>query len=242
MIQGAQSVYRTLNILKMIIQRGETPTTLKEVSEAMEITTSTAHRLLSVLKESGYILFDAKAKTYTIGSDSVIYSGLSMERYVRTSYGALAGNLARRFGYTASLFVREGDECKCVGMYQGANPIQLAAVRPAEKALLGYGSATMGIIAFLDDKDVNAILDRNLPMLQDVLLEGRDKIMEYITLSRRLGYGYAESLLIQGGLGISYPLRDKGNVVGALAVDAVSGKEWEAKRPELVSYLQQHLE
>ncbi|BCS96547.1 putative IclR-family regulatory protein [Desulfoluna limicola] len=242
MIQGAQSVYRTLNILKMIIQRGENPTTLKEVSEAMEITTSTAHRLLSVLKESGFILFDPKAKTYTIGADSVIYSGLSMDRYVRTSYGALAGNVARLFGYTASLFVREGDECTCVGMYQGANPIQLAAVRPAEKALLGYGSATMGILAFLDDEEVTAILDRNLPRLQDVLLEGKDKVLEYIALSRSVGYGYAESLLIKGGAGISYPLKHRGKVVGALAVDAVIGKEWETKRPELVRYLKQHLE
>lgn len=242
MIQGAQSVYRTLNILKMIIQQGETPSTLKEVSEAMEITTSTAHRLLSVLKESGFISFDSKAKTYTIGSNSVIYSGLSTEHFVRSSYGPLAGNLARRFGYTVSLFVREGDGCKCVGMYQGSNPIQLAAVRPGEKALLGFGSATMGILAFLEDAEVEAILDRNLPGLQDVLLDGKEKIWEYITLSRELGYGYAESLLVQGGLGISYPLKSRGEVVGTLAVDAIIGKEWESKRSDLVQCLQQYME
>jgi len=241
MIQGAQSVYRTLNILKMIIQQGETPTTLKEVSEAMEITTSTAHRLLSVLSDTGFILFDSDTKTYTIGPDSVIYSGLSEEHYVRTTFGDLAGNVARLFGYTVSLFVREGDECKCVGMYKGANPIQLAAVLPAEKAPLGYGSATMGVLAFLEDDEVDDILNRNLSKLQDVLLEGREKIWEYITLSRQLGYGYAESLLMQGGVGISYPLKDKGAVVGALAVDGALGKEWDTKRPELVSYLQHHL-
>ena len=241
MIQGAQSVYRTLNILKTIIQNGETPVTLKEISEALEITTSTAHRLLSVLKECGFISFDPKTKSYTIGSDSVIYSGLSMEQYVRTSYGALAGNLARIFGYTTSLFVREGDSCRCVGIYQGTNVIQLAAVRPGERALLGFGSATLGMLAFLPDDEVEAILDRNLLQLEDVVLLGKEELLEFVAFSRRVGYGYAESLIVQGGLGVSYPLYNNGKVVGALAMDALKGREWDSKKDEIVSYLHQHM-
>ena len=50
-------------------------------------------------------------------------------------------------------------------MYQVRHPIQLAAVRPGEKALLDFGSASMGILAFLEDEEVDAILDRNLPGL-----------------------------------------------------------------------------
>lgn len=242
MIQGAQSVYRTLNILKMIIQRGESPTTLKEVSEAMEITTSTAHRLLSVMTDCGFLSFDPKAKTYVVGSDSVIYSGLSMEHYVRTSFKGLAGNVARMFGYTTSLFIREGDDCKCVGIYQGTNVIQLAACRPGEKAPLGFGSPSMGMVAFLDDEEIEGILDRNEERLRDVLLVDRKTFLEYVALSRTLGYGYAESLLVQGGLGLSYPLKYEGKVVGALAVDALIGREWDEKREGLVAYLQQHLE
>lgn len=241
MIQGAQSVYRTLNILKMIIQRGESPTTLKEVSETMEITTSTAHRLLSVLTDCGFLSFDQKNKTYIIGSDSVIYSGLSMEHYVRTSYGALAGNVARMFGYTTSLFIREGDDCKCVGIYQGTNVIQLAACRPGERAPLGFGSPSMGMLAFLDDERITAILDRNTERLRDVLLVDRETFMEFVALSRKLGYGYAESFLVQGGLGVSYPLKFEGKIVGAMAVDALVGREWESKRDELVGYLKQNI-
>ncbi|WP_300667443.1 helix-turn-helix domain-containing protein [Desulfoluna sp.] len=241
MIQGAQSVYRTLNILKMIIQRGESPSTLKEVSEAMEITTSTAHRLLSVLTDSGFLSFDSKAKTYVVGSESVIYSGLSMEHYIRTSYGGLAGNVARMFGYTTSLFIREGDDCKCVGIYQGTNVIQLAACRPGEKAPLGFGSPSMGMLAFLEDSEIESILNRNKERLRDVLLVDRKTFQEYVALSRKLGYGYAEAFLVQGGLGVSYPLKYEGKVVGAMAVDALVGREWDSKRDGLVDYLRQNL-
>ena len=164
-----------------------------------------------------------------------------MGHYIRTNYGTRAGNVARLFGYTTSLFVRMGDDCKCVGIYQGTNVIQLAACRPGEKAPLGFGSPCLGILASLDPVEVNGILDRNDDRLKDSLLVDRKALIDYVDISRTLGYGYAESLLVQGGLGVSYPLKYEGEVVGALAVDALIGREWDAKREELVAYLKRNL-
>jgi len=99
----------------------------------------------------------------------------------------------------------------------------------------------MGMLAFLNDERITAILDRNTERLRDVLLVDRETFMEFVALSRTLGYGYAESFLVQGGLGVSYPLKFEGKIVGAMAVDALVGREWESKRDELVGYLKQNI-
>ena len=83
MIQGAQSVYRTLNILKMIIQQEETPSTLKEVSEAMEITTqiatttSSSYRDFSVPQGQLHYYWGQPVNAAGAGPVSAVDSGYS---------------------------------------------------------------------------------------------------------------------------------------------------------------------
>lgn len=57
-IKGAQSVYRVLNILEAVIQRGDQMISPKELSSALDIPLATVHRLLAVLRQRNFVACD----------------------------------------------------------------------------------------------------------------------------------------------------------------------------------------
>ena len=241
MIKGAQSVYRTLNILKLILQKSEEKISLKDVSERLEIPAPTVHRLLSVLKETNFVSFDAVEKKYYISEECLIAANFDRDQLVRSKYLEFSRQLAEKFGYTTSLYTRKGDDCVCIERVEGTNAIQVFSSRVGEYRPLGLGSCTLGIIAFLEDEELDAIIERNQPQLQDRFVGSFDDLRAFIKISRSLGYGYAHDMSVKGAVGISFPIRMNGEIIGALAVDAVKGSEWEAKQDPIVGYIQSNM-
>ena len=71
-IKGAQSVYRVLNILEAVIQRGDQMISPKELSSALDIPLATVHRLLAVLRQRNFVACDPVTKKYHIGEGCLI--------------------------------------------------------------------------------------------------------------------------------------------------------------------------
>ncbi len=242
MIKGAQSVYRTLNILKLIAGRGRRKVSVKEISVELDIPPSTVHRLISVLRECGFISFDPSERKYYIGKECIVTANSNRDDYIRARYSRLARHIAEQFGHTTALYARRGYDCVCVERVEGTRSIQVFTCRPGDIRPLGLGSATLAMLAFLEDGEVDEILAHNAPRLREMSLGSEAEIRRFIGNSRERGYGYAHGLAIENTVGISFPLRREDEIVGAIAVDSLKNREWDAELETMVDYIRANME
>ena len=242
MIKGAQSIYRTLNILTLIVENGDSDISLKQISKQLDIPSPTVHRLLSVLKECRFVSYNPATKGYSIGQECIISPNFDRDQQILTRFSPLAREAAETFGYTVSLFARVEDECVCLKRVEGNKQIQVFLNRVGEHRPLGLGSCTLGILVALPKDEVAGILARNMAVLKKQLKSTPDALNLFLEISRNRGYGYAYDLAVESAVGISFPLFSGKEVIGSITMDAIKGSEWDEKFDDMVNFFTTHLE
>ena len=241
MIKGAQSAYRILNILTLIVERGDDTIAPREISEELEIPLPTVHRLLAVLKECRFVSYDGATRGYKVGDECIIHPNLDPEQRIIARYSPLAHEAAEIFGYTASLYHRNGDDCTCVERVEGTHHIQVFSSKVGERRPLGLGSCTLGILAVLSDDEVESILSRNEAELKERMVGSWDAMKLFLEVSRNRGYGYAYDLAVEGAAGLAFPLLSGKEVIGSITVDGLKGAQWDAQFDEMVDFFKTRL-
>jgi DNA-binding IclR family transcriptional regulator len=241
MIKGAQSAYRILSILTLIVERSDETVTPKEISEQLDIPAPTVHRLLSVLKECRYASYDPSTKGYRVGEECIIRPNFDQDQQVIARFSPLAHEVAETFGYTTSLYSRDEDDCICVERVEGTHNIQVFSSRLGERRPLGLGSCALGILAVLPQEEADAILVRNEPELKKRMVGTWDSMKLFLEISRNRGYGYAYDLAVEGAVGLAFPLFSGSEVIGSITVDALKGKEWDEKLNDMVAFFRTRL-
>ena len=241
MIKGAQSAYRILNILTLIVEESEETVSPREISERLGIPAPTVHRLLSVLKECRFVSCDPATKGYRVGDECIIRPNFDRDQRILSRFSPLAHEAAQTFGYTTSLYSRDNDDCTCVERVEGTHNIQVFSSRVGERRPLGLGSCTLGILSVLPVEEGDAILARNEAELKERMVGSWDTLKLFLEISRNRGYGYAYDLAVDGAVGLAFPLCSGGEVVGSVTVDALKGAEWDNKLDDMVAFFRTRL-
>ncbi|MCG8473508.1 MAG: helix-turn-helix domain-containing protein [Desulfobacterales bacterium] len=241
MIKGAQSAYRILNILTLIVERGDEAVSPREISEELEIPLPTVHRLLAVLKECRFVVNDNASRGYKMGEECIVRPNLDLDQRIIARFSSVAHEAAETFGYTTSLYSRSGDDCTCVKRVEGTHNIQVFSSRLGERRPLGLGSCTLGILAALPEVEADGILMRNKEELKERLVGSWDAMTLFLADSRRRGYGYAYDLAVEGAAGLAFPLYSGDDVVGSITVDGLKGRQWDAALDEMVAFFRSRL-
>ena len=241
MVKGAQSAYRILNILTLIVEQGEKTISPKQISEQLAIPLPTVHRLLAVLKDAQFAVYDSVSRGYKVGDECIIRPNLGPEQRIIARYSPLAHEAAETFGYTTSLYYRHADDCICVERVEGTHHIQVFSSKVKERRPLGLGSCTMGILAVLSKGDVDGILSRNEAELKERLVGSWEDMRLFIEASRKRGYGYAYDLAVDGAAGLAFPLFSGDEVIGSITVDGLKGPQWDNHVEEMVSFFRDRL-
>ncbi len=241
-IKGAQSVYRTLNILKLVIQQGEIRVSLKEISDRLGIPASTVHRLLAVLRECGFVSFDPSGKGYYIGQECITSTHFDRDSLLKSKYSNLVQHIAKQFGYTTYLYARKGFDCVCLDRVQGTRSIQVFTCDPGDRKPLGLGTGTLAMIAFLEETEIDEIIRHNESQLRQALLCPLEELKNFISESRRLGYGYGHDIIVKGAVGISFPIYMGQEIVGSVALDSLKGSEWDDQFEIMVDYIKANIQ
>ena len=240
-IKGAQSVYRVLNILEEVIQRGDQMISPKELSSALDIPLATVHRLLAVLRQRNFVACDPVTKKYHIGEGCLINPKQNLGGYIRSRFTPLAERLSRRFGYPTILYARRGYDAVCVQRVDGWNPIQIYLNKVGDRRPLGMGSATLSILAALPEEEAEAILARNEEEIRWVLQTDFTALRRFLEQARRQGYAASSDMLLKGTIGVSHALRMGDEVIGSIAVDAMRSEQWERDEAFIVRELKESL-
>lgn len=197
-VDGTQAIRRAAAILRLIGQGNSRGVGLAEITKALNLPRSTAHRILKCLVEEGLVGHEPEKRRYVVGQ--LTYElGLTVtpDLLEITKWRAAVDRVAMRTGATSYLMSRSGMEVVCVHKAEGRSVIRAIPVEIGQRRFLGVGAGSTALLAALDDQTVDRILEAILPAIGDYPGLGEQTIRQIIGTARRTGFAV--------GVGTVYP-------------------------------------
>lgn len=239
---GAQSLRRSLNLLRLLAEHHEDGITLTEVMAASGLERSTAHRLLSCLAEEQFAERDSETKLYRLGIDAMQLGFASMRRVpLVDSCRPLMQKLARMSGDTVFLVIRQGDYCLCLHREEGHFPVKVFTTDIGGRRLLGLGAGGLALMAHLCDAEIERIHDRHAAEYAQAYFT-RDRLLQAVRRTRSLGYADITDTLTVGVSGVGCTFTPSASTQAAISFGAISPRLPPERKKEMAKLLREQLQ
>jgi len=216
---GTSSISRALYLLTHLADASG-PVTVKQVSSALKVPPSTAHRLLNALAREGFVAASGSG-IYRIGPRFYRISARVIQSMSQVTIAQpVVDTLAAKYNETVLLgrYVAADRAMDFVYRADGSQMLtyQIDLHRPLS---LYWGASGKAILAFLPDDDIEQILLREKgtsvsgekpPSLRARMAELREV--------REQGYAISEGQKLPGARGVAAPIFDAKGVYGCLCM------------------------
>lgn len=211
--------------------------TLAELARNSDRPKPTVHRVLAALVQAGYVERLEPAGTYRLGPQAVVLGVLATDASdpLRTYAHDGVLRLAELSEDTSFLTFRQGTFSLCVIREEGRGMIQNNALGVGDRHPLGMGAGAMAILAALEDEEVEDILRRNAPVIEQHYPQVAPSVLRSVVARTRAeGYALNEGLLAPGSWAIGVPIRDpRGRPVAAFSIASIEQRLQRDRREEL---------
>lgn len=229
------TVSRALNLLAVLAD-ADGPVTIKYVSEKMGLAPSTAHRLLALLKEEGFVADVIESRSYKIGAQFYRVSSRVVSR-------AGAHDFIRD---VMKGIVETYDETVLFGQYLPTENSLSFAIRcdGGQKLLyqiemhkplsLIWGASGKAILAYLPSHRIAEILDAEGAAPGDgTPAPSMSTLNEELKALKSRGYGISYGEKLPGSRGIAVPVYDQSGVIGSICMTSPAGTEKKADNEQI---------
>ena len=212
-----RTVERAINVLYHVCE-SDNPTSLTEVSKALELDKATTLRLLSTLVSGDLLKQDAQTRSYFIGPGI-----LRLSRFWRHDLRSICRphlkSLLDQFDETVCLIEPRGLDRICIDVLETRKELRVVAELGRVQPIYSGASGRV-ILAALPEQEMLAILDQiELLPLTPQSVTDRARYLKEIGVARKQGYAYAVDQVIVGSAGVSAPIVNaNGGVVAAVVV------------------------
>lgn len=242
---GAQSMRRSLQVLKVLSANHDSGMSANEVIEASGLERSTAHRMLTCLVEEGFADRD-DSRRYRLGLEAMKLGFATMTRApIVTSYEGLMRGIAQATGDTVFLMLRQGDYTVCLRREEGLDQENVFfSTRVGDIRPLGIGVGGMALLAAAGVEAITRIRVQHAQAFEAAgLPEGI--IGRVIARTRRMGYAEMLDTVTQGVAGVAAVIPVTGGTPFAAITIATSSAQMPAERRAelgqfLIETLRQH--
>jgi DNA-binding IclR family transcriptional regulator len=198
------SSHHIFEILRLVAAADE-PLGVTDIGRRLALPTTTAHRGLATLEETGYVARWQSSSRYVLGD---MAARLSQAFFARFRVRELATPFLRQFaiatGETASLSVPVGWYAVRIASVEGLNEV-IHTAPLGEIRSLGDGIGARAILAFLPEGEIERYLRR--PETE----RHRDELPGALAEIRRRGFAAAATELKPGSAMIALPIRGPGD-------------------------------
>lgn len=219
---GTQAIRRAAAILKHIARGPEHGMSLRDVSKAMNLSRSTAHRILRCLLDEKLIEHGDEARRYVIGSLTFELGLAATNRQHEVMrWRSAVDALSKSTGATVYLMGRSGNECVCLYKAEGSSVVRVIPVEVGQRRPLGVGAGATALLASTTDGDLDRVLSAIAPYLERYPAITVERIRHNVEAARKAGLAESRGLVVDGvyGLGITIPA-DHGPPMLALSLAA----------------------
>lgn len=221
--EGAQAVRRAMGILRVVAASQERGARLVDIVRATELSRPTVHRILQVLAEEGVIEQDPATRRYIAGPEMAL---MGLARTRRLPVLAVAEPYLRQLceavGDTVFLSVRRGLDSVGIERKTGSHPIQVLSIQVGARRPLGVGVSGVAIMACLDEREVQRIVQANEPRLKLLEIDPQ-RLLASVATARRVGHAYAAQGVVPGTSAVAVPVADaQGQALAAISIAAMA--------------------
>ena len=214
------SAVRTLRVLVAVAtatERANPDMSLQDVADAVGLPRATAHRILQLLRESGFIHQNVRTKQYTLGFMASWLGDRAREAFpLKTIAAPIMEEAIEETDETLSLNVLLSDSRVCVHSVHGNSELSVVA-RPGQLLPLHLGSSGKVLLAFCDRPRQKRLLDQ---LVANGSIANREQFEKTLEEVRRQGWIGTVSERVRGIAAFSVPVwnYDKSEVVACLAL------------------------
>lgn len=179
-----------------------------EVAAALDLPTSTAHRLLTSLRGRGYVV-RARSGSYRLGPAAVALGRRASNGALTPSLRLALERVASETGETALVGIRDpaGGGLLILDQLESSHRLRLALeigyVQP-----LHAGAASKAMLAHLEPHEIERALSEPLRPVGPATITDRDMLLRDLEGVRRVGHARSREEVIEGGWGVASPVLD----------------------------------
>lgn len=235
---GAQSISRAFQLFRIVASAGEAGVRLRDAAEAVQLSSSTAHRLLMALVNERVVVRDPVHRRYRIGLEFFRLMDSARNSDLSRRYGEVIHFVAAKTGESTYLSVPDGTDVVCIARVLGASVIQPIPFDIGGRRPFGVGVAGIVALAAMPERRIPSILQQHGPAFESYGLTPVE-IGRLVQECRRTGFCYNSGLFIKGVSGLGVPINNAaGHLVGILNIVAVDERlKSEAQRLQIVTLL-----
>jgi DNA-binding IclR family transcriptional regulator len=206
---GTQAIRRATQLLRVVAKAGADGVSLAEITRHEKLARSTAHRILKCLAEEGLLEPSSNGRRYLMGPLVHELSLIPMSSSVEVArWRPAVEAVARQTGATAYLMRRSGIEAVCLIKADGHSMLRFVPVEVGQRRLLGMGGGATALLAALDDRQAEALVQRIVPSLGPDARLDRDGLWRAIAQTRDSGFATSYGTVMEDGFGLGAIIPD----------------------------------
>jgi len=193
---------------------------VREIARLTGLSSSSAGRILSSLKELGLLVQDHETHKYALAGKVLAWAEVySATLDIRRLAFPFIQKLQHMTGETVSLYVLEGNNRVCVERLESDQNVRVVA-RVGRNIPLYAGSAGKLFLAYMSDEDRKKFLnDTELDPLTPYTITDSKQLHEQMRIIRSQGYAVSHREWTVDASGIAAPIfNQRGKMIAALTV------------------------
>lgn len=235
-VYGTSSVGNALRTLLFL--RGRESVRLTDISDHLEVARSTAHRLLSTLREYGFVEQEPGGRRYRLGPALLgLARGVADERALIRAARPHLEELRDAARETTNLLVLDGPDSFFLDGVDGPHPLRVAP-RTGDHVPAYATAGGKALLAELPPEAVRMRYPHGIARLTPATLPDLDALHADLLLCRERGYALNLEESVSDVHGIGAAVRDRSGVcVAAVTVSAPSTRLDRTRAAELAPLL-----
>lgn len=215
---GRDPIAKALEAVAWLVESDKESVGVRELAAALDISPSSAHRILGKLIESGFVARGDETQRYGLGVEFFRIAQLSMKKRSLLKVGVTAmRRLVECCNETALLGVYDAGRQEMIFSASVESTHPLRYVIELNKWMpLHTGASGMAIMAFLGDAEIERIIERTrLAPLTSASITDPRKMRKELAAIRERGYALTRGQRLPGAVGLAAPFfNGSGHVVG----------------------------
>ncbi|MBX3610846.1 MAG: helix-turn-helix domain-containing protein [Hydrogenophaga sp.] len=223
--EDSQTLSRGLALMDAILAGPQEGMRVVALCRLTGLERATVHRLLSALQAARYVSVVSRFH-YGPGER---WKGLMPSTRQRADLAErlspVLASVSEGCGDAAFAIVRDGGLSHCIARHVGSYPIQILVIQIGTRQPLGVGGAGLALLAALDDREVEAVLEVNASnlALYGGLTESRLRAL--VAATRERGWSVVGNHATRGVLAVGLPVLDRaGDVVAGISVASTEAR------------------
>jgi DNA-binding IclR family transcriptional regulator len=240
--KGAQSIRRTIAILRSVSKFNETGARLSVIAKDVDLPAPTVHRILAVLLEEAFLNVDDLGKVYHLGAELYSLGTVTQHFSIRDRFHTTLERISEQTDDASYLLTRSGYDGICIDRIMGKFRVQVLGFEIGERRVLGIGAAGQALLSFQPEQLREEIIEANAPRyFRDYGIRPKE-VMAWIKRTRQQKYSISVQRVTPDSIGVGAPVfNTKGDVIAAISIAGITSRMTKERCQEIAHLIRSEI-